>query len=58
MSAHSRDTAFEALKRKHGVVCVPPNDVSVEDIVILIGNIVRLEKIRAASRMNNRWWYS
>ena len=44
MSARSRYMAFEALTRKHGVVCVPPNEVSVEDIVNSIGNIIGLEK--------------
>ena len=44
--------AFEALTRKHGVVCVPPNNISVEDIVISIGNIIGLKTIHAASLMN------
>uniref|UniRef100_UPI00358EE8F5 receptor-type tyrosine-protein phosphatase gamma-like n=1 Tax=Myxine glutinosa TaxID=7769 RepID=UPI00358EE8F5 len=54
MLARSRYAAFEGLTRKHGVVCVPPNEVTVEDIVIAVGNIIGLEKIRAASRMNKR----
>uniref|UniRef100_UPI00358E0D42 RILP-like protein 1 n=1 Tax=Myxine glutinosa TaxID=7769 RepID=UPI00358E0D42 len=54
MSTRSPYAAFEALTRKHGVVCVPPDEVSVEHIVIAIGNIIGMEKIRAASRMNKR----
>ncbi len=54
MSTRSPYAAFEALTRKHGVVCVPPDEVSVEHIVIAIGNIIGTEKIRAASRMNKR----
>ena len=54
MTSYSRYSAFEALTRKHGVVCVPPDDVSVEDLVIATGNIVGTDKVRAASRMNKR----
>ena len=31
-----------------------PNEVSVDDIVTAIGNMVGFEKVRAASRMNKR----
>ena len=54
MSTRSRYAADEALTRKHGVVCIPPNEVSVDDIVSAIGNMVGFEKVRAASRMNKR----
>ena len=40
--------------RKNGVVCVPPTEVSVDDIVTTIGNMVGFEKVLAASRMNKR----
>ena len=52
MTSYSRYSAFEALTRKHGVVCVPPDDVIVEDLVIATGNVVGTDKVRAASRMN------
>ncbi len=52
MTSYSRYSAFEALTRKHGVVCVPPDDVSVEDLVIATGHVVGTDKVRAASRMN------
>ena len=54
MTSYSHYATFEALTRKHGVVCVPPDDVSVEDLVIATGNIVGTDKVRAASRMNKR----
>uniref|UniRef100_A0A8C4Q4U6 Neuropilin 2a n=1 Tax=Eptatretus burgeri TaxID=7764 RepID=A0A8C4Q4U6_EPTBU len=54
MTSYSRYSAFEALTGKHGVVCVAPDDVSVEDLVIALGNIVGTDKVRAASRMNKR----
>ena len=54
MSILSRYAAYKALTRKNGIVCVPPNEVSVDDIVSAIGNIVGFEKVRAASRMNKR----
>ena len=54
MSTHSRYAAYEALTRKNGVVFVPPNEVSVDDIVTAIGNMVGFEKVCAASRMNKR----
>ena len=54
MSTRSRYVAYEALTRKHGVVCVPPNEVSVDDIVTAIGNLLGFEKVHAASRMNKR----
>ena len=44
MSARPQYAAFEALTQKHSVVCVPPYDVSVEFIVVSIGNIIGLEK--------------
>ena len=47
MTSYSRYSTFEALTRKHGVVCV-------EDLVIATGNIVGTDKVRAASRMNKR----
>ena len=54
MSTRSRYAAYEALTRKNGVVFIPPNVVSVDDIVTNIGNMVGFEKVRAASRMNKR----
>ena len=54
MTSYSRYAAFEALTRKHGVVCVPSDDVSVEDLVIATGNGIGTDKVRAASRMNKR----
>ena len=54
MTSYSRYSAFEALTRKHGVVCVAPDDVSVDDLVIATGNVVGTDKVRAASRMNKR----
>jgi len=46
--------AFEHLSRKHGIACSPPEGVTVEAIVMVIGNIIGFEKVRAASRMNKR----
>ena len=54
MTSYSRYAAFEASTRKHGVVCVPPDDVRIEDLVIATGNIVGIDKVCAASRMNKR----
>ena len=54
MLTRSCYAAYEALTRKHGTVCIPPNEVSVDDIVSAIGNMVGFEKVRAASRMNKR----
>ena len=54
MSTCSLYAAYEALTRKNGVVCVPPTEVSVDDIVTAIGNMVGFEKVRAASCMNKR----
>ena len=54
MSTSSRYAALEALTWKHGIVCVPPDEVSVKHVVIAIGNMVGMDKIHAASGMNNR----
>ena len=50
----SRYVAFEVLSRNHSVVCVPPDEVIVEHVVIAIGNIIGMDKICAASQMNKR----
>ena len=54
MTSYSHYAAIETLTRKHGVVCVPPNDVSVEDLVLATGNIIGIAKVRASSGMNKR----
>uniref|UniRef100_A0A8C4Q241 CCHC-type domain-containing protein n=1 Tax=Eptatretus burgeri TaxID=7764 RepID=A0A8C4Q241_EPTBU len=49
-----QSAAFEHLSRKHGIACSPPEGVTVEAIVMVIGNIIGFEKVRAASCMNKR----
>ena len=35
-----QDAAFEALTRKHAFVCVPPDGVLPEDIVLAVGDVI------------------
>ena len=49
-----RYAAFERLSLKNSIECSPPEGVSVEAIVLAIGNIIGFDKVRTASRMNKR----
>ena len=49
-----QDAAFEALTRKHALVCVPPDEVLTEEIVLAVGDVIGVEHVRAASRMNQK----
>ena len=53
-NAPSRSEACEGSTRKHAFVCVPPEGVPVENIILLVGNIIGDENIRAASHMNQK----
>ena len=46
--------AFENLTRKHAVVCVPPEGVLTEDVVLAVGDVIGCEHVRAASRMSQK----
>ena len=35
-------------------VCVPPEGVPIKDIILVVGNIIGDENIRAATRMNQK----
>jgi len=45
---------YESLTRKNGLVCDPPREVKIEDVLLAIGKIVGLHNIRAATRMNKK----
>ena len=49
-----RITNYEALTRKHGLVCTPPREVKIENVLLAIGNIIGSHHIRAASRMDKK----
>ena len=49
-----QDAAFEALTRKHALVCVPPDGVLTEEIVLVVGDAIGIEHVRAASRMHQK----
>ena len=46
---------FESLTRKHGLVCVPPSEAELTDVLSTIGNIVGAHNIRAAFRMSKKF---
>jgi len=48
------DAAFEVLTRKNALICVPPNGVLTEEIVLAVGDVIGIEHVRAASRMNQK----
>ena len=45
---------YEELTPKNGVIVFPPDGVSVDDVVMGFGELIGLENILAASRMNRR----
>jgi len=49
-----RITNYEALTRKHRLVCTPPREVKIENVLLAIGNIIGSHHIRAASRMDKK----
>ena len=49
-----RYVTFERLSRKNGVASSPPDGVSVEVIVLEIGNVIGFDEVRVASWMNKR----
>ena len=53
-NAPSCSEASEGLTRKHAFVCVLPEGVPVEDIILAVVNIFGDENIRTASRMNQK----
>ena len=52
MADSSRYTAFETLTRKHGLVCMPSSGIDAEAVILAVGEIIGLENVKAASRMN------
>ena len=55
MAARSQqEAAFEALTQKHALVCVPPDGVLTEEIVLAVGDVIDIEHVRAASHMNQK----
>uniref|UniRef100_UPI00358FD02D dual specificity protein phosphatase 22-like n=1 Tax=Myxine glutinosa TaxID=7769 RepID=UPI00358FD02D len=54
MADSSRYTSLEALTRKHGIVCSPPSGIDVEAIILAVREIIGLDNVKAASRMNKR----
>ena len=46
---------FESLTRKHGVFCIPPSEVELNDVLSAIGNIIGSHNIHAASCMNKKF---
>ena len=53
-NAPSRSEAGKGLTRKHAFVCVPPEGVPVEDIVLAVRKIIGDENIHSASRVNQK----
>ena len=49
-----RYEAFDNLTRKHALVCVPPEGILTEDVVLAVRSIIGFEHVRAASRMNQK----
>ena len=49
-----QDAVLEALTRKHDFVCVPPDGVLTEEIVLAVGDVIGVEHVRAASCMNQK----
>ena len=45
---------YEELTPKNGAIVCPPDGVSVDDVVMGFGELIGLENILAASRMNQR----
>ena len=45
---------YESLTRKHGLMCDPPREVKIEDMLLAIGKIIGSYNIRAASQMNKK----
>ena len=53
-NVHLNHSMYESLTRKNGLVCDPPREVKIEDVLKAIGKIVGLHNIRAASQMNKK----
>ena len=49
-----RITNYEALTRKHGLVCTSPREVKIVNVLLAIGNIIGSHHIRAASHMDKK----
>ena len=47
-------SVYEELTPKNGVIVCPPDGVSVDDVVMGFRELIGLENILAASRMNQR----
>ena len=45
---------YESLTPKHGLVCDPPREVKIEDMLLAIVKIVGFHNIHAASRLNKK----
>ena len=49
-----RDAVYEALTRKNGLVCIPPDGCLTEEIVLVVGDVIGVEHGRAVSCMNQK----
>ena len=54
VSVRPQPEAFENLTLKHAVVCVPPEGVLTEDVVLAVGDVIGCEHVRAASQMSQK----
>ena len=54
VDTRTRFEAFDNLTRKHALVCVPPEGIATEDIVLSVGKIIGNQNVRAASKMNKK----
>ena len=50
----SRYVSFEALTRKHGIVCIPPSEIDMEKLIVGVGEIIGIENVKAVSRMDKK----
>jgi len=46
------NSAYKSLTRKNGVIITPPDEVNVENVVMGVGELVGIENVPAASKMN------
>jgi len=54
VNTRPRYEVFDNLIQKHVFVCVPPEGILTEDVVLAFGNIIGFEHVRAESRMNQK----
>ena len=53
-NGHLHNSVYESLTRKNGVTVTPPDGVSVENVVMALGELVGIENVLAASKMSQR----